>query len=231
MVGMSIASSLAEIQTEINEICLSCNRSAASVNLVAVSKTKPLSAVQEAFAAGQKIFGENYVQEALEKSAALPQAAWHLIGSLQTNKLKSIAGKFKLIHSIDRLRLASMLDKVSTEVSAVQDILLQIHVGDEETKSGVSFDEAPDVIRQILLMPGLRLRGLMALPPLTEDEKAGRAAFASVRQALEKWRNEFSLDPSVFCELSMGTSGDFAWAIQEGATLVRVGTSIFGARN
>ena len=228
---MSIANNLNEIEKEIKRICLSCGREPTDVNLVAVSKTKPLAAVQEAFAAGQKIFGENYVQEAIEKSAAFPQAEWHLIGSLQTNKLKSIAGKFKLIHSVERLRLATMLDKVSSEVGVVQDILLQIHVGDEETKSGVSFDEAPEVIRQILAMPGLRLRGLMALPPLTEDENAGRRAFASVRYAMEKWRNEFSLDASVFCELSMGTSGDFAWAIQEGATLVRIGTSIFGARN
>jgi pyridoxal phosphate enzyme (YggS family) len=232
MVGMSIETNLRAVRLEIEEACSLGGRDPASVRLVAVSKTKSVEMVREALACGQRLFGENYVQEALEKSASVAEAEWHLIGSLQTNKVKSVVGRFALIHSVDRLKLAVEIARAAERAGVVQDILLQVHVGDEATKHGVSFDEAPAVIREILALPTLRLRGLMALPPLTENEAEGRAAFASVREALLRWRRELMTEAaaSAFTELSMGTSSDFRWAILEGATLIRVGTSIFGAR-
>lgn len=226
---MSIAANVQKIQERIAQACARAGRASSDVRLVAVSKTKPVLACEDAFRSGQTIFGENYVQEALEKSASLPQAEWHLIGSLQTNKVRAIAGKFALIHSVDRERLVTELARASAATGVVQDILLQVHVGDEATKQGVAFAEAGRVIEAICAAPSLRLRGLMALPPLTGVEAEARSAFASVRDALERWRAEYRLGPE-FRELSMGTTGDFEWAILEGATLVRVGTAIFGER-
>ena len=183
--------------------------------------------------AGQTLFGENYVQEAVEKVELFPGARWHFIGSLQTNKIKQIAGKFELVHSVDRLKVAAELSKVSVSAGVVQDILLQIHVGDEATKHGVTELEAPGVIESIFQLPNLRLRGLMALPPLTENESKARSQFASLRSNLEKWREKYAShkEKALFKELSMGTSSDYEWAILEGATLVRVGTSLFGERS
>lgn len=188
--------------------------------------------IREAFQAGQKSFGENYVQEAVEKVNQFPEADWHFIGSLQTNKVKQVVGRFSLIHSADRLKLIDVIAKAASAAGLVQDILLEINVGGEETKHGASFEEAPALIDHILSLPSLRLRGLMALPPLTDDEKIARANFGRLREALEKWRCERMSGEAAshFTELSMGTSSDYEWAILEGATMVRVGTSIFGAR-
>ncbi len=225
---MSIADNLKRVENAIEKACARAGRTRDEVRLVAVSKTKPVDSILEALRAGQMIFGENYVQEGLEKSRALPGAEWHFIGSLQTNKVKQISGVFELIHSVDRLKLAQEISKVASAAGREQSLLMQVHVGDEATKHGVSFSEAPALIEAILSLPGLRLRGLMALPPLTESEFIARKAFALVRESADRWRREFGL--ADFAELSMGTSSDYAWAIQEGATLVRVGTSIFGAR-
>jgi PLP dependent protein len=229
---MSIADNLKFVQEKIASAAARAGRDAASVRLVAVSKTKPTEAVREAFAVGQRSFGENYVQEALGKIEALPEADWHLIGSLQSKKARQVAGRFSLIHSVDRLKIAEELDKAANLVGAVQDVLLQIHLGGEETKHGVSFSEAPAVIESILEMRALRLRGFMTLPPLTENEREGRARFASLREAAAEWKSKLmeSHQAAACTELSMGTSSDYEWAVMEGATLVRVGTSIFGAR-
>ncbi len=229
---MSIAENLNEIRSRIAEACLRAGRSPESVRLIAVSKTKPVSMIREALAAGQKSFGENYVQEAVEKVEQLPEVDWHFIGSLQTNKAKFVVGRFSLVHSVDRQKLADVLAKAAETAGVVQDVLIELNVGGEETKHGVSFEEAPALIDHILGLRSLRLRGLMALPPLTEDERVARANFARLREALEKWRNErlSGEAAALFTELSMGTSSDYEWAILEGATMVRVGTSIFGAR-
>lgn len=229
---MSIEENLNEVRSRIADACQRAGRSPQEVQLIAVSKTKPLSMIREAFQAGQKSFGENYVQEAVEKVSQFPEADWHFIGSLQTNKVKQVVGRFSLVHSVDRLKLADVLAKASDTAGVVQDILLEINVGGEESKHGVIFEEAPALIEHILSLRSLRLRGLMALPPLTEDEKTARANFARLREALVKWRSElFSGEAAErFTELSMGTSSDYEWAILEGATMVRVGTSIFGAR-
>jgi pyridoxal phosphate enzyme (YggS family) len=227
MVGMSdVADNLKRTHEQISSACARAGRRADSVRLIAVSKTKPLKAIEEALAAGQKVFGENYVQEAVEKVEHFPQAEWHFIGSLQTNKVKQVVGRFSLIESVDRLKLALEIAKVAERAGQVQDILLQIHVGDEATKQGLSFLEVPSIIEQLIELKSLRLRGIMSMPPMVEDERVGRSYFASLREACEKWR---ALVPTL-TELSMGTSSDFEWAIMEGATMVRLGTSVFGAR-
>jgi pyridoxal phosphate enzyme (YggS family) len=172
------------------------------------------------------------VQEALLKNELRPDLRWHLIGSLQTNKVRSITGSFTLIHSVDRLKLAQEIDKEARRAGLVQDILLQMHIGDEESKSGVDQLEAPALIEKISQeFSSLRLCGLMSLPPLTDDEMQAREQFAQLRLALEKWRSILPEGQREFFRiLSMGTSSDYEWAILEGATHVRIGTSIFGAR-
>lgn len=232
MAGKSIKENLERVHERIARACEKAQRSLNEVRLVAVSKTKPIDMVSEAFHAGQTLFGENYVQEALRKIELLPQAEWHLIGSLQTKKARSIAGKFALIHSVDREKLASEISKAAGNIKTVQDILIQVHIGDESTKSGVTLDEAPGLIEAVLKMPNIRLRGLMSLPPLTGNESLARSYFAQLRESMERWRRE-TMNPvegSQFTELSIGTSSDFEWAILEGATYVRIGTAIFGER-
>lgn len=224
---------LTAVKSKIEAACVRANRSVKDVTLVAVSKTKPIELIIAASDAGQDFFGENYVQEAMEKVQLFPGAHWHFIGALQTNKIKQIAGKFELIHSVDRLKVAAEISKASVALGVVQDILLQIHIGDEATKHGVTESEAPAVIESILSLPNLRLRGLMSLPPLVEDESKARSQFASLHSNLERWREKYIplKEKPHFKELSMGTSSDYEWAILEGATLVRVGTSIFGERS
>jgi pyridoxal phosphate enzyme (YggS family) len=228
---MSIVANLNEVEARISFACERAARARETVRLIAVSKTKPIEMVREAFASGQRAFGENYVQEAVEKFEKLPGAEWHFIGSLQTNKVKHLVGRVVLIHSVDRERLADEISKSAVNVGIVQDILLQIHVGDEATKHGVSQDEASFLVDHILGLPGVRLRGLMALPPLAETESEGRRNFALLRRMFERFRDEkLGARKIEFDQLSMGTSSDFEWAILEGATMVRVGTQIFGER-
>ena len=236
----SVADRIKKIQDEIANATIRAGRAFNEVELLAVSKTKPIELIREAFAAGQIKFGENYVQEAVGKAEIFPEPEWHLIGSLQTNKIKFLKNHFKMIQSVDRERLATELDKELEKTRACssdelnfppQDILIQVHIGDEATKQGAGFDEVPKLIEVINGCRHLRLRGLMSLPPQTDDERIGRGYFASLRNALETWKS--CLPPearSCFDTLSMGTSHDFGWAIQEGATMIRVGTAIFGSR-
>jgi pyridoxal phosphate enzyme (YggS family) len=246
----AIADHLGTVNAKIATAAKAAGRASSDVRLIAVSKTQPIEAIREALAAGQKSFGENYVQEALVKiqtlemwgskpmsktsSESKPESKpeWHLIGSIQTGKVKQIVGHFQLIHSVDRLKLATEISKGAGKQGLRQDILLQVHIGDEATKHGASFDEVPEVLEKISVLPNLRLCGLMALPPLTDDEKIGRGYFASLRNAMEVWRKQCLSGQAAtdFKELSIGTSSDFEWAVLEGATLVRVGTSIFGTR-
>ncbi len=228
----SVAQNLARVRARIEAACVRASRSVSSVRLVAVSKTKPNDLIKEALAAGQTVFGENYVQEAIAKIGAFPEGEWHFIGSLQTNKSKQVAGTFALIHSVDRLKLATSLNQaLESKTGVVQPILLQVHIGDESTKHGFSLGELAQAAREISAMKQLSIRGLMALPPLEESEDKSRAHFAQVRDALEVVRQAVSPEQrAVIRELSMGTSGDLEAAILEGATLVRVGTDIFGAR-
>jgi pyridoxal phosphate enzyme (YggS family) len=190
------------------------------VTLVAVSKTNPASAVREAYEAGQRAFGENYVQELAEKAAAidLPDLRWHFIGHLQRNKVKHVVEVGALIETVDSDRLAVEIDKRARVKTA---ILLQVNVGGEGQKSGCTIGELPALIERVRALPALELRGLMTIPPLEASPEANRPLFAKLRAL----RGEHGLR-----ELSMGMSADLEVAIEEGATIVRVGTAIFGAR-
>ncbi len=227
----SISEKLKLVREKMATACASANRDLSSVKLVAISKTKPLELIREAAAAGQTVFGENYVQEAVDKVATAPEFEWHFVGHVQTNKAKMVAGSFSLIHSVDRLKLAIALNEAAAARGVVQKILLQIQIGDEESKHGFSFIDAPDVALAISEMKNLELRGLMSLPPLEESETKARKNFSLLRESLQSIGAVLPKETrALFRELSIGTSSDFEWAILEGATLVRVGSDIFGAR-
>lgn len=224
----------------------------APADLVAVSKTKPAEDVFDAIRSGQKIFGENYVQEALQKideidsildladrlgaadSASLPrpnEIQWHFIGTLQSKKVKSVVGRFSLLHSVDRISLVEEIEKRAAEKNLVQPCLLQINIGEETTKGGVSSREFNELFEVARACPHIELCGVMALPPLTEDQTLARRRFQDVRNIFETARASLPFEKrAAFCQLSMGTTSDFRLAIEEGATLVRIGTALFGAR-
>ena len=232
---MSIAENLKKLKMQISETCAKAGRSAQSCSLIAVAKTKPVSQILEAVSAGQIEFGENYVQEAVAKisdpSLAAKPLLWHFIGNLQSNKAHQVVGHFTLVHSVDRLSIAQAISKEAQKKNLIQNILMQINVGDEESKSGISIDEAPKLFEQILELKNLRLCGLMGLPPLVEDVFEQRAYFRILREFMKNYSEKLSDSQKTdFKILSMGTTHDFESAIFEGATHVRIGTAIFGAR-
>lgn len=226
-----IADNLATVQGRIQRACTVAGRDPASVRLVAVSKLHPASAIAEAAAAGQQFFGENYVQELLDKAAQLScPIAWHMIGHLQSNKVKYLPGIVSMIHTVDRLSLAREIDRQwRDKLSAVCDILVQVNVSGESTKSGTTTTEALELIREIAQLPNVSIRGLMTMPPFFDDPEQARPYFRELRLLADRIRSE-QVPGVVMEELSMGMSGDFEVAIEEGATLVRVGTAIFGER-
>jgi pyridoxal phosphate enzyme (YggS family) len=227
---MSIASNLTEIRARIDSACQRCQRDPASVRLVAVSKTHPATSVDEAADAGQELFGENYVQEFAAKTEEVAAPVqWHFIGSLQSNKVKYLAGKVAMVHSVDRLSLAEELDRQWGRLGQTLEILIEVNLGDEESKGGASSDAAIELIRRIATLPHLKICGLMALPPFLEEAEAVRPYFRRLRELSEQI-TAANMSGVVMRELSMGMSHDFEVAIEEGATLVRVGTAIFGAR-
>lgn len=201
------------------------------MRLVAVSKLHPASVITEAAASGQQIFGENYVQELVDKAGQLNDPIeWHLIGHLQSNKVKYLPGIVSMIHTVDRLSLAQEIDRQwRDKLSAVCDILVQVNVSGEVTKSGTTKAEALELVRAIALLSNIRIRGLMTMPPFFDDPEAARPYFKELCQLADQIRNE-QIPGVEMTELSMGMSGDFEVAIEEGATLVRVGTAIFGER-
>jgi pyridoxal phosphate enzyme (YggS family) len=198
------------------------------VRLVAVSKLHPARAIAALAAAGQRDFGESYVQEACSKQTELSHLAlrWHCIGHVQTNKAKNAAGRFQCIHSLDSLKLAGALRR-HIPVPERQRVLIQINVGDEEQKSGVRPEDLPELAEQVARMPEFELAGLMCLPPFFDNGALARPYFALLRELCERLRTRIGF---ALPELSMGMSGDFAEAVAEGATLVRIGTDIFGSR-
>jgi pyridoxal phosphate enzyme (YggS family) len=228
-----IRNRLGAVRAKIESACKASGRAPSSVKLIAVSKTKSVELIRSAMAAGQLSFGENYVNELLGKMTAEPEADWHFIGSLQTNKAKQIAGHVNLIHSVDRTKLAEEISKSLEKTPlVVQKVLLQVRVGDEVTKHGVELSSAASLLETLLPIKNINVSGLMCLPPLTDDENRSRKWFAEIRECFENLRNGLSAtQKEAFVELSMGTSADFEFAIQEGATIVRVGTAIFGSRN
>lgn len=219
---------LAAIRARIDEATQRAGRPPASVRLVAVSKTKPAEAVRIAYAAGQRDFGENYVQELADKAAQLsdlPDLRWHFIGALQRNKAKLATNLSAMIHTVDRDELVHELDKRAAALGKQLEVLIEVNVGDESSKSGASIDAFPALLERARNAAHLRVRGLMAIPPLLDDPEAVRPYFVKLRQLRDAHGGAVSLP-----ELSMGMSHDYVAAIEEGATLVRVGTAIFGSR-
>ena len=222
---------LEQIRLRIRQAAESCNRDADSVRLVAVSKTIAADIVKEAIEAGVTILGENYVQEARDKFKALAQypVSWHFIGHLQSNKAKYAVRLFDLIHSVDSLKLAHELDKQAGKLEKIQQILVQVNISAEDTKSGISTDEAPRLIAEISRLKNLAVKGLMTMPPYFYQPQKVQPFFAALRE-LRDQISEQTLPNVSLDELSMGMTGDFEVAIKEGATLVRIGTAIFGER-
>jgi pyridoxal phosphate enzyme (YggS family) len=222
------ATRLGAIRARLAAAARRAGRDPADVTLIAVSKTHPAGRVSELLAAGQRDFGENRVQEALPKLAAVgPGPRWHLIGHLQTNKVASIVGKFELIHSVDSVRLIEELERRAGAAGLTQRILLQVNVAGEASKSGAPPEGLTELLTALERAPHLRAEGLMTIPPFDLDAEAARPHFARLRALLENIPASAAFTPR---HLSMGMSGDFEVAIEEGATLVRVGTALFGAR-
>lgn len=226
----TIAEHLAAVRRRIAGVCERCGRDPRTVELVAVSKTRPAEDVREAFRAGQRIFGENYVQELAAKAAELHEPVeWHVIGHLQSNKVRQIAGLVSLVHSVDRLSLARELSRQWERLERTCNLLVQVNVSGEASKSGTTATEALDLVGDIARLPRLQVQGLMTMPPFFDDPEGARPYFRELRLLADRIRAEDI--PGVAMErLSMGMSGDFEVAVEEGATLVRVGTAIFGER-
>ena len=233
MIMSTIAHKLQAVDATIQAASKACGRDSAQVALLAVSKTFPAEDVLDAIAAGQRAFGENYLQEALDKiaavAAALPDARieWHFIGPIQSNKTRPIAASFDWVHTVERLKIAERLSEQRPSGMAPLNVCLQVNISGEASKSGVAPAELPELARQVALLPNLKLRGLMAIPEPETDVDRQRAAFARLR-ALADVLREGGLELDT---LSMGMSADMAAAIAEGATIVRVGSAIFGSRN
>ena len=229
---MSLKERLAELSTELAELATQAGRSPEEIKLIAVSKTHPSELIAEAFQAGQVRFGENRVQEASEKIERLqnPGIEWHLIGHLQKNKARFCPGRFDWIHSVDSQELLELLEKQCALQSQPIQILLQANLSQEDSKSGVSdYDNLCRLLEKTQGCQWLRCRGLMTMAAATDDANNIRKTFSQLRTWLEKLRNEFTL--TTFTELSMGMSSDYRIAIAEGATMIRLGTTLFGERN
>lgn len=226
----SCAARIAAVRARIAAAAARSGRAPEEVVLVAVSKTFPADAVREAVAAGQRVFGESRVQEARDKVAALgPGVDWHLIGHLQRNKARAAVELFTVVESLDSAELARELDRRAGEAGKRLRVLVQVKEADEATKQGVAVDAAPALLELVAGLPHLELAGLMTIPPPPRVPEDSRPWFARLRALRDRWEGS-SCPRGALRELSMGMSGDFEVAVEEGATLVRVGTFIFGAR-
>lgn len=228
----NIASNIKSIIARISSAAEASGRNADGITLLAVSKTQPSSSIRQAVEAGLTSFGENYLQEALEKMDELTDLNldWHFIGPIQSNKTRAIASNFNWVHSVDREKIGRRLSDQRPARMKPLNICLQVNLDDENTKSGAAPDNVPELAQSLCRLPNLRLRGLMAIPKATDSYEEQRSGFFRLRQLLDNLRH---LDPALetLDTLSMGMSGDMEAAIAEGATIVRVGTAIFGARN
>jgi pyridoxal phosphate enzyme (YggS family) len=222
----TIAANISTLGARIHAAATKAQRDPAAIGLLAVSKTKPAEALREAYAAGLRDFGENYLQEALGKQAELSDLplCWHFIGPIQSNKTRAIAENFAWVHSVDRLKIAQRLSEQRPAELPPLNICIQVNVSGEASKSGCAPQDLPALANAISALPNLKLRGLMAIPEPTEDRAAQSAAFATVRNLLDSLN--LPLDT-----LSMGMSHDLEAAIEQGATWVRIGTALFGARD
>jgi len=228
----TIAERLAHIRGRIAGAARSAGRDPSSIRLVAVSKTFPIDAIREAYAAGQRDFGENRVQEAFQKIALGTglDIRWHLLGHLQTNKAKKAAPAFSTIHSVDSVELLQKIDAAANDAGRTPELLIQVDVAGEATKFGLPPTEVPQLFDAAVRCRASRVVGLMALPPIPESPEDARPWFRRLRELRDEWLAA-GVPGSMLAELSMGMSGDFEVAIEEGSTMVRIGTAIFGSRH
>ncbi|RZB31164.1 MAG: PLP dependent protein [Desulfobacteraceae bacterium Eth-SRB2] len=222
---------LQNVKNRIETAARGCGRNPETIRLVAVSKTVPTNRVRQAIEAGATTLGENYVQEARTKfnDLATYPVSWHFIGHLQSNKAKYVVRLFDLIHSVDTLKLARELDKQSHKINKIQEVLIQVNISEEASKSGVNVKDTYNLLKDISLLENLSVKGLMTMPPYFNAPEKVRPYFAALRGLRDRLEQKGLLNMSL-SELSMGMTGDFEVAIQEGATLVRIGTAIFGKR-
>ena len=219
------------VLNQVNAACEKVYRNKDEVTLIAVSKTKPSSAIQELYDYGVRDFGENKVQELTSKYEELPKdIRWHLIGHLQTNKVKYIVDKVYMIHSVDSVKLAREIEKEAAKKNVTVNILVQVNVANEDTKFGLDNSEVIKIVEEIATLPHLRIKGLMTIAPFVDDGEENRKYFNELKELSVDIKAK-NIDNVCMDMLSMGMSGDFVTAIEEGATYVRVGTSIFGVRN
>lgn len=227
-----IRENLEDVRRNLEEACRKAGREPSEVELIAVSKTKPVEMLMEAYRAGVRDFGENKVQELLDKIPAMPpDVRWHMIGHLQRNKVKYIVGKVYLIHSVDSLRLAEEISREAVKQGVTVNILVEVNVAQEESKFGVAPGQAAKLAEEISRLPGVCVRGLMTIAPFVEDGEENRVYFQKLKQLSVDIMGKNSHNKSVGEILSMGMTGDYTVAAQEGATYVRVGTGIFGERS
>jgi pyridoxal phosphate enzyme (YggS family) len=227
-----VKSKLYSVNERIRKAAVAAGRDPDSVRLVAVSKTKPVALIREAVAAGVTIIGESYVQEARDKFSELSNlsVSWHFIGHLQTNKVKYVIRMFDLIHSVDSLKLAIEINKQAEKIDKIQNILIQVNIGEELSKSGISPRSTRALVETIAPLLHVRVKGLMTLPPFFDDPEKAAPYFKALRLLRDDIQKTGIASVSLN-ELSMGMTGDFEAAIAEGATLVRIGTALFGERN
>lgn len=219
------------VEQKVCEACKRSKRAREEVTLIAVSKTKPVSMIQEAIKAGATVFGENKVQELCEKYEELPKHLhWHMIGHLQRNKVKYIVDKAELIHSVDSLRLAQEINKEAIKKELTVNVLVEVNVAEEESKFGVGVEETEDLIREIAKLSNIKVQGLMTIAPYVENPEENRGVFRTLKKLAVDIKMK-NIDNVRMDVLSMGMTGDYQVAIEEGATMVRVGTGIFGERN
>ena len=226
-----LKANLDHVRKLVDEACERSGRDASEVTIVAVSKTKPEEAIMELYEAGHRDFGENYIQELRKKHDDLPKdIRWHMIGHLQRNKVKYIAEYIYMIHSVDSLELAQTIEKEAAKHDRIIPILIEVNIAGEDTKFGVSADEAEELIREISLLPHVQVRGLMTSAPFVEDPEEDRIHFRNLAHLSVDIANK-NIDNVTVDVLSMGMSNDYEVALEEGSTIVRVGTSIFGKRD
>ena len=219
------------VKEKIKVACQNASRSEKDVTLIAVSKTKPLEMLHEAYEAGARDFGENKVQELVDKIPAMPKdIRWHMIGHLQRNKVKYIVDKVYMIHSVDSLRLAEEINKEALKNNVVVKILIEVNVAEEESKFGLPMDQVEELLIQIKDLPGISVQGLMTIAPFVEDPEENREVFRKLKQLSVDIKSK-NIDNINMNVLSMGMTGDYTVAVEEGASYVRVGTGIFGERD
>ena len=228
----SIADNIKRIRGEIREAAIAAGRKPEEIRLMAVTKMQPAARVNEAIAAGIDLLGENKAQELCQKYEEYHKdhVDIHFIGHLQTNKVKQVVGKVSMVESVDSFKLAQEISKFSQKLGVTTDVLVQINIGEEESKSGIAPSQAEELIRQIATLPGIRVRGLMAIPPIWKSSSENEGYFARMQEILVDIRDK-KIDNVNMEVLSMGMSEDFAVAIRHGSTLVRLGTAIFGSRS